>query len=251
MVGIFRMRLGVIPYLNGVPLIHGINCEIYTAVPSALIAGAHADDIVLGPVAAAFLAPAWRLIDGVGVGSFGAVETVKLFFKTAGISVENLKKIYLDTDSITSVGLLQVLLKFFFNVDIQRIEFVRENPKEADARLLIGDKVFEEATQLPSIDLGEAWMQFTGLPFVYACWMTKNPDLGRKWKPKLVAQARQNLENLEGLAAALPAEKRTQALAYWRRLHYSLGAEEKRGIELFQKYWSELHSHPRLKLQWV
>lgn len=251
MVGIFTMRLGVIPYLNGVPLIHGINCEIYTAVPSRLIAFAGRNDIVLGPVAAAFLDPAWRLVEGVGVGSFGAVETVKLFFKTAGISVENLKKIYLDSDSITSAGLLQVLLRHFFRRRLDEIEFVRENPKEADARLLIGDKVFEEAAQLPSIDLGEAWTRFTGLPFVYACWMTKNPELGREWKSKLVAQARQNLENLEGLAATLPLEKRAKALAYWRRLHYPLGAEEKRGIELFQKYWSELHSLSCLPLQWV
>lgn len=245
------MRLGVIPYLNGVPLIYGIDCQIHTAVPSALIAQALPDDIVLGPIVAAFLDPAWRPIEGVGVGSFGEVETVKLFFESPEISPENLRKIYLDSDSLTSVGLLQVLLQHFFRRLPGEIEFTRDRTAGCDARLLIGDKVWEELKDRLSLDLGEVWTEWTGLPFVYACWMTKNRALGEDWKPKLIAQALRNLENLDELASILPAEKRSKALAYWRRLHYRLDEEEKRGIEKFQKLWAETTQKPLLELQWI
>jgi chorismate dehydratase len=49
------------------------------------------------------------------------------------------------------------------------------------ARLLIGDKVVcEEPAGFPyQIDLGEAWKQMTGLPFVFAAWMARDGvDIG-------------------------------------------------------------------------
>jgi chorismate dehydratase len=50
----------------------------------------------------------------------------------------------------------------------------------ADAVLLIGDKVITSAPDLPhQLDLGEAWKRITGLPFVFAVWMTTaNSELG-------------------------------------------------------------------------
>ena len=49
---------------------------------------------------------------------------------------------------------------------------------EADACLLIGDKVVCNAPQAHphELDLAEAWKQWTGLPFVFATWMTRHPE---------------------------------------------------------------------------
>ncbi len=52
-----------------------------------------------------------------------------------------------------------------------------------EAMLLIGDKVVTDSplavTYPYQLDLGEAWHQLTGLPFVFAIWMTRQgTDLG-------------------------------------------------------------------------
>ena len=92
-----------------------------------------------------------------------------------------------DTDSHTSVALARVILAERYGI---RPEFT-ELPVGADAphgaaRLLIGDKVIcEEPAGLPyQLDLGEAWKEMTGLPFMFAVWTARpgpagaEPDLG-------------------------------------------------------------------------
>ena len=51
--------------------------------------------------------------------------------------------------------------------------------EETEARLLIGDKVVcEEPTGFPfQLDLGQAWQEFTGLPFVFATWVARQEPL--------------------------------------------------------------------------
>ncbi len=45
--------------------------------------------------------------------------------------------------------------------------------EENDAILLIGDKVFDMQNNFKySFDLGEIWKEMTGLPFVFAVWVT-------------------------------------------------------------------------------
>ena len=56
------------------------------------------------------------------------------------------------------------------------------------ARLLIGDKVVTDAPPTDryphQMDLGEAWKDLTGLPFVYAMWMCRGPRTGDQARSK-------------------------------------------------------------------
>ncbi|MBI4224607.1 MAG: hypothetical protein HY609_06695 [Deltaproteobacteria bacterium] len=257
------MKLGVVPYLNSFPLTYGLNAKIYQEVPAKLTRKADPDDIILAPIIEAFQDSCWHLCDGIGIGSYGVVETVKLLFRESHISVSNLKQIYLDAESKTSRSLLKILLQNFYHRPLNTILFSDEI-ETADGALVIGDKIWNPDgpwslvpgpwSLVPSpwsVDLGQAWTQWTGLPFVYACWMTRSRAAALEWKGRLVKQAQENLKNLRQLAAQAPPNHCPDLVGYWRRLKYDLDAESKKGIALFQKYWCELEGKPRLNLHWV
>src|SRR6185369_1927725 len=61
------------------------------------------------------------------------------------------------------------------------VDWTREEAQPCDAKLLIGDKVVcEEPPGFEhQIDLGSAWRELTGLPFVFAAWTARQGiDLG-------------------------------------------------------------------------
>lgn len=243
------MRIGTVPYANAYPITFGLECESYREVPGKLIERAGPDDILLAPIVEAFQNPGWTLIEGVGIGSFGPVQTVKLLFKKQNITIENVKSIYLDAESKTSQALLKILLGNFYQRSLASIRFVQQ-ADQAEAALWIGDKIWD-LDGPRSLDLGAAWTQWTKLPFVYACWMSRSKATALEWKQILIDQAQENLGRLEALAAQAPPTRCPDLLAYWRRLKYDLDDESKKGITLFQKYWCELESKPRLTLNWL
>lgn len=244
------VKLGIVPYLNCFPLVYGLSeVEIYREAPARLAQKAGPGDILLAPIVTAFLEPSWYLIEGLGIGSFGPVDTVRLFMKEHSLTIENLKIIYMDEESITSVALLKVLLKNFYGRSLDSITFSNQR-EDVDGTLLIGDKVWNH--DLPaSIDLSQAWTSFTSLPFVYACWMTKSKAIAEEWKEKLLSQTEKNMENLPQLVSKAPKNNCPDVLQYWRRLNYLLGTQHKEGIQRFQKEWASLEGKPVLELKWI
>lgn len=240
------MRLGIVPYSNCLPLVHGIACEIFKAPPSRLAEEAGPDDIIMAPIVTPFFDPSWHLLEGAGIGSFGPVETVKLFYRKNGATIQNIKLIYSDSDSLTSLNLLKILLQYRFERDLAGIAFSNDrHHADVEGALLIGDKCWLEEAFTPSLDLGACWSEWTDLPFVYACWMTKNRAVGLEWKERLVKQAQSNLRNLENIS------QEPSLLQYWKKLHYDLGEPQKEAVALFQKYWASLNGKPLSPLQWV
>lgn len=245
------MRLGVVPYLNCLPLVSGFPAEIYEAPPAQLASVAAPEDIILAPIVAAFADPAWHLLEGVGIGSLGAVDTVKLFFTSSAITPQNIKAIYLDSESKTSVALLKVLLARHFNRPLPKISFSKNMDEKTQGALFIGDKVWEQKNFPSHLDLGKCWTDWTGLPFVYACWMTKSRQTGKEWKARLIAHAQNHLQSLDTLSEKISADKREKVLGYWRQLHYKVGPFEKKAIDTFQQEWASLEGKPILKLNWI
>ena len=95
--------------------------------------------------------------------------------------IAQVRSIALDSSSRTSVMLTRILCERRFGI---APEFVTRPPDldamlaAADAALLIGDPalfVDAAARGVDKIDLGAAWTEMTGLPFVWAFW--SGPDL--------------------------------------------------------------------------
>jgi chorismate dehydratase len=117
--------------------------------------------------------PGRRWVEGVCIGSFGPVQSVRLFSK---VPFSKVKKLALDAGSMTSNRLAQVILRQCYGSRPECVSFppdLRAMLSEADACVLIGD-IGMSATAwdgLFELDLGQAWTTLTGLPFVWAGWI--------------------------------------------------------------------------------
>jgi len=122
------------------------------------------------------LAPYIRL--PFGIASDGKVLSVAVFSETP---LSELTEILVDANSRSSVRLLSILL------DSQNLNSIKLTPCPPDqippriqgsiGGLLIGDLALQLNGTLPfSFDLSEGWKNLTGLPMVFACWITNSPD---------------------------------------------------------------------------
>src|SRR3970282_416585 len=105
-------------------------------------------------------------------GSRGKVRTVQLMSNS---DFQNIENVYLDYRSLTSVNLVKVLAKnkwggqFRWSGTSSGFDF--RNIKNNEAVVLIGDQCFEYEDKFRfNYDLAEEWSEFSGLPFVFACW---------------------------------------------------------------------------------
>ncbi|TKC58611.1 radical SAM protein [Pedobacter hiemivivus] len=170
-----KIKISAVSYTNTKPFIYGIehsalldqidlSLDIPTDCAAKLIDGQV--DIGLIPVAAIPHVPNANIVADYCIGSVGAVNSVFIFSK---VPVAEIKTVRLDSHSRTSNNLAKVLLKFHFK---QAVSYVTDEPIDADAIVLIGDRTFGRRDDFPfAYDMGEEWMNFTGLPFVYAAWV--------------------------------------------------------------------------------
>jgi chorismate dehydratase len=127
-----------------------------------------------------------------------------------------------------------------------------------DAALLIGDPaLFAEYRKLglEKIDLGQAWKDFTGLPFVYACWVGRAGALGAVDVMALQRARGDGASRPEAVAAAFfPDEPERAAIggAYLRdNIRFRLGEREQAGLERFFALAAEVGVVPRNQpLRW-
>ena len=172
------VRLRAVSYLNSRPLTLSLEnnpaFELSYSVPSLCAADLEAGraDLALIPtIEYARSREPYYIVPDVAIASRGEVLTVRLFWRG---DLRRVKRIALDTSSRTSVALLHILFREKFRL---APEFEEAGPtlgamlEIADAALLIGDPVFQcMDTGLDSMDLGKAWTEFSGLPFVFAFW---------------------------------------------------------------------------------
>ncbi len=243
--------VAAVSFLNATPLVDGLDkvagVDVIRAVPSrlltALVTG-HAD-IALCPTIDFQRSPLpLAIVPAGGISSAAATMTVRVFSRRP---IAALDRIAVDSDSHTSVALLQIVLEARFG---RRPELVPLPGPAADwaaaAMLLIGDKVVTckpPATRYPyQLDLGRAWSELTGLPFVFATWMSR-ADTGLGSLPAVLAELRElNTGRLEEIVAAHAARlgwRTGPARRYLGQLlHHTIGDRELAAIELF---WRECH----------
>jgi len=233
------IRLGVVSFLNTFPLIDGldglVDFDLRHSVPSVLIDQLLGDEVDLALCSSIDYqqSPEPLVVVPAGIlGCDGPTLTVRLY---ATRPIHQLQRVHCDTDSHTSVVLMRILLRELFEIDPEIVpydarEHVAENrPIEwPDAMLLIGDKVVTDsppAVRYPhQLDLGAAWANATGLPFIFATWMAKRSA---------------SSERLTAAAMALDRQRRYNRLHLSRLIHQRAVP---RGwpIDLAEKYLGEL-----------
>ncbi len=224
-------RIGGLSYLNTRPLVYGLEDRITPGEPAQmadLIRRGELDAAIV-PVAEVLREDRYDLVDDVAIAARGPVFSV--FLRHAG-PVEQVRRVQLDPASRTSVWLLRVLLKSRYGIEP---EFAATG---GDAELMIGDRAIEYRLRNgnePLLDLGAAWWEWTGLPFVFAVWAVQRSACG--FPLQLLREAKASgLAHLEEIAQRLGPGTATFRLEYLSRyVHYDLGAAEKAGLRKFQE----------------
>lgn len=214
--------MGVVSYLNTLPLIDGLDrlgsLRLEAGVPSSLLQRLLSGeaDLSLVSIFDYQRSPVPLRIVPVGMlGCRGRTMTVRLYSRVPAAEV---REVHADTDSHTSVRLLQVLMRLRHGREVQLLPYdARESTSEGrlvrdpEAMLLIGDKVVTAAPDhrlYPyQLDLGEAWLESTGRPFVFAAWMCRS-DLDEE-----------ALGRVRSAAAVLDRQRRHNALRIPQIVH--------------------------------
>jgi chorismate dehydratase len=170
-------RIGVVSFLNSRPLVAGLaaraDLTLVPAVPADLpgLLDRGAVDASLVPTVDILRHPgAYSVISDACIGCDGETMTVRVFSDVPPAQVRTLA---VDGDSHTSVVLATLLWRQRWN---RRLELRPLAERAAtDATLLIGDKVVapDRRPAAYEIDLGGAWHDLTGLPFVFAVWAAR------------------------------------------------------------------------------
>jgi chorismate dehydratase len=247
-------RVGSVPYLNAVPLTRGLENEIQFVPPSQLgkMMRAGELDAALLSITEVLFNNRYDVLDGIAIASLGEVKSVLLAHREP---LEKIQTIHCDNASLTSVNLLRVLLaerglKPQF-VPLPSYEAARDLPNV----LLIGDAAldFVFAPHEHNIwDLGAAWYEMTGLPFVYAVWVLRRGIENSELKRQLREAKSFGLDTLDHIINTRPEydlEFRKDYLGW--HIHFHLGADEKRGIARFVELLRKHHPGPVYDPQFV
>jgi len=247
--GLETLRVGRLPYLNALPFggpFAGAEPQWVTDVPrrlGALAAEGSLDAGLLASRDALALADRFQPLADLGIACCGPVQSVLLFSRRPVRELEG-ATVSLTGESRTSRALLRILLSEAFCLDVR---YVDAGPV-ADACLAIGDAALTlaAAQHWPFIlDLGEAWRQFTGLPFVYAQWVVRR-DLPAALKHALAEELIARLEAPRDWSGAkLPTGMTGEAAQrYLAAFVQRLGPAELAGLRRFHR---ELLRHDLLR----
>lgn len=150
--------------------------ELLPGYPAQLARMLKSGDIDVGliPVAAIPELPACHIAGNYCIGTEGEIASVCLFSE---VPMGEIKKVYLDYQSRSSVALLKWLMKEYWGIDPEIVqaadESFRQEIKGTTAGLVIGDRALEQRRISTFIyDLGSEWRAITGLPFVFAAWVS-------------------------------------------------------------------------------
>jgi len=229
-------RVGSVPYLNAVPLTRGLESEIVFATPSKLAEMLQRDelDAALVSVTEVLFNDRYNILDGVAVASLGEVKSVFLAHRKP---IDEVKMVFCDPASLTSINLLRVLLA----ERGVRAEFKPlvsyDDAAQQDYVLLIGDPALDflrSKHEHEIWDLGAAWLELTRLPFVYAVWALRRGIDTKRLERQLRDAKDFGLETLDYIINSrneYDLEFRKDYLGW--HIHYHLGVDEKKGLARF------------------
>ena len=244
-----KIRVAAVNYLNTKPLIYGFEnglmqeeIELVTDYPANIAAMLISSkvDVALVPVATIPLLKEYYIISDYCIGTIGEVASVCLF---SDVPLEEIETILLDYQSKSSVGLLKILLKKYWKINPILVAAEKGYEKSIAkniAGLVIGDRAFAQSKQSKYIyDLGTAWKELTGMPFLFAAWIA-NKKLSESFIEKFNTANAEGFKHLPEIISKNICTDYSLEKYYTENISYNLDAEKLNALELYLKYLQEV-----------
>ncbi len=239
-----KVKLTAVNYLNTKPFIYGLiqsgmekELEMYKDIPAVCADKLINDevDMALIPVAALANLPQHFIVSDYCIGCDGEVKTVCLYSNNP---IEDINRIYLDVHSRTSAALTKILMKEYWkkSVEYSPIYEIENMLVDDDSAILaIGDKTIGmESKYRYTYDLGVAWKDMTGLPFVFAAWVA-NKKMEPEFLKRFNAALAHGLAHIPELLFILPETNLSFDLKKYfeENISYDLNDKKKEALRLF------------------
>ncbi len=248
-----KKRVSCISFVNSIPFVEGIlHSDLMSEITLSLDTPDQCAeklihdkaDLGIVPIAVLPKLPFCEIVTNFCISADGPARTVVLISK---VTPKNIKRIFLDNHSRTSVMLARILAKYYWQINpewhLAADHFDPLKMNDDDAAVLIGDKVFQVEGQFPfQFDLANEWKLMTGLPFVFAVWVAnKNVDLnfikqfdmalndGVQRIPSIISERNENHLAIKDIEEYLT-----------KNISFNLTDEKRQAITLFLKYLDDI-----------
>jgi chorismate dehydratase len=181
-----------------------------------------------------------HLISDYCIGAEGDVASVAIFSE---VPIHQVTKLLLDFQSRTSVILARILLKEFWKIEVEFVsatEDYQADIKGNTAGVVIGDRALEMLNQFAYVyDLAGAWKAHTGLPFVFAAWVSNKP-IEDDFADAFNRANGYGVKHLEEVIAEHPYKMYDLKKYYSENISYPLDHSKREGMALFLKKAEQL-----------
>jgi chorismate dehydratase len=241
-----KIKVGAVTYLNTKPLIYGMQQESflkdhelvldYPAKLAEMLKKGELD-VALVPVALLPELPEYHIVSDYCIASDHEVASVCLFSEKP---LSEIKRVYLDYQSKTSVALLKILFKQYWKQEVEFLSAMDESYidriQDDTAGLIIGDRALQFRERFAyRYDLATAWREMTGLPFVFAVWVSVNPVENSYYKVFSKACAN-GLDNIQVVAKEIDCVFFDLMKYFTQHIDYHLDQSGKDAMNLFFRY---------------
>jgi chorismate dehydratase len=253
------LRVGKVNFINTLPVFFPLESgaiehdfAIISGTPAALNSLLASDQIDLGVVSSVEYArnfDKYWLLPDLSISCKSRVCSV-LLLSTVPLEQLHDQEILLTPKSHTSIALLKLLFSRRFEITPHyRVrDYHRDGspwPEGARAVLAIGDdalRLQKSPVVTLALDLGTAWYEWTGHPFVFAVWALRQRSLAQRdgqvhQAHATLLQARDyGLNHLEEIATAVDQCSwftRRECLQYLQTIEYDLDVDKQNGLRLF------------------
>ncbi len=244
------MRVSAVSYLNTWPLVWGFlhgpqrgQFDFQFDLPAQCADALESGGADIGIVPCAELDRLeLEFLPDVGIACDGPVRTILLISRKP---IREIRTISLDSSSRTSVALTRILLAERYGVSPEirsQKPVLEEMLAVSDAALIIGDPALRiDPAALPweSLDLGAEWVEWTGLPMVFAVWAGKKAALTREVAAAFRESREWGRTHLEEMVETAVAERDFEPglvrRYFTEYIAYELGPRHLEGLETFRR----------------
>jgi chorismate dehydratase len=254
------VRVSAVSFLNARPLVVGLEHEpalfdLRFDLPAVCADRLHRGEVDLGLIPVIeYLRGDYRLVPDIAIASDGPILSVAVF---TTVPMARVQRLALDVSSRTSVALARVLCAKRWGIApalLPAPPSLAHMLIHADAALIIGDPALDidpVAAGVDKVDLGLAWQELTGLPFVYAGWAGREGAISSAHVDALRTARDHGLAARDVLArtaaAGDPVRERAYTAYLRDNLRYGLGERERAGLERFFALAGELGLVPETR----